>query len=162
MGKDTKKKETTAKPVKKEITPLDKLVKTFLDDYNDNELQNRYDGMVTKEKRARDNYNELLPRINDLLNRQAVLKYMIIESAKMGFLNAEATQQLIEIDKQLDETRDTADIWKRDSEHEAELIERYKTATSNKLFIYWKAIKAVDSTIVPWMDWKVPYENKIF
>ena len=163
MGKDKdKKKEVAAKHAKKILSPFEQLHKTFMDDYNDNEIQNRYDGMVASEKRSKDSYNELVPSINDLINRQTVLKMMIIESAKMGFLNAEAVTKLISVEKNLDEKTDKANEYKRELDEVRGLIERYKVSSNNKLFVYWKAIKSLEPATQHWLDWKKPYENRIF
>lgn len=163
MEKGNKKdKKAKAKAPKKEKTPLDNLIKSFLDDYNDNELQNRYDGMIENEKRHRKCYNELVPTINDLINRETILKMMIVESAKMGFLNAEVVTQLIRVERTLDENREKADAYKKDFEYEADLIKSYRSSSDNKLFVYWKAIKSLDPATPHWLEWKKPYENRIF
>jgi hypothetical protein len=147
---------------KKELTAIEKLHKAFKEDFDDNELQDRFDNFEKTVKDFKQLYNILVPQINEQINHVNALHSMIIESAKIGFLNREAVNQLKEIEASLKEQTEAADSYKERFLEEEALIKKYEESTHNKLFHYWKAFKAIAPETEPWLEWKRQYDKRIF
>jgi predicted transcriptional regulator len=146
---------------KVEKTPMELLTKAFLEDFNDNELQERYEQFERKVKTLKGQYNELVPKINQSIDNSKGLAVMIVESAKMGFLNEQAIERIKEEECLFDELKKRADFFKKGFMDEEDLMKKYKDNSKEKLFHWWKAFKAIDKKTEPWLTWKRPYENKI-
>jgi hypothetical protein len=147
---------------KKDLTDYEKIQKEFESDFNDNELQERFDRFENTVKHFKGLYNELVPKVNEDINKQALLRHMIVESAKQGFLNNDAANQLNVLDKRLDENIQNLDNFKSKFEEEEALIKKYKEGSHNKLFLYWKMFRALDKTTTPWLEWSRQYDKRIF
>ncbi len=146
---------------KVEKTPIELLTKSFLEDFNDNELQERYDGFERKVKTLKDQYNGLVPKINQSVDNAKELAVMVVKSAKMGFLNDQAIERLKEEECLFEELKKRADFFKKGFEEEEDLMKQYKKNSETKLFHWWKTFKAIDKKTEPWLTWKRQYENKI-
>jgi hypothetical protein len=151
-----------AKATKKVLTDYEKIQKEFEEDFMDNELQERFDNFEKTVKHFKALYNELVPEVNNDINKQAILRHMIVESAKMGFLNSDAANELNELDLRLTSNIEKVEGFKSKFEEEEALIKKYKEGTQNKLFHYWKMFKALDKETKPWLEWKRNYDNRIF
>ena len=146
---------------KKAKTDYEKVWDLFMEDFNDDELTNRYDRFKNTVKSLKDRYNEKVPAVNEALNKRATLNDMILTCAKMGIINQEAVEKDKEIQEFLDDVIPTIDDLKAKWEYEEALIKKYEENSSNKLFGYWKIFKALDKKTEPWLDWKKPYEKRI-
>lgn len=151
-----------AKATKKVLTDYEKIKKEFDEDFNDNELQERFDNFEKNVKHFKGLYNELVPKVNDGINRQALLRSMIVESAKMGFLNSDSAKELNILDAQLSTDIDSLENFKSKFGEEESLIKKYKEGTHNKLFHYWKMFRALDKDTTPWLEWSRQYDKRIF
>jgi len=147
---------------KKQLTDYEKIQKEFESDFNDNELQERFDQFEKAVKDFKSLYNILVPQINNQINDVSTLNAMIVDSAKLGFLNQQAVNQLKEVEASLKEQMEAADSYKERFIKEEDLIKKYKENTENKLFHYWKMFKALDSKTQPWLEWKRKYDKRIF
>lgn len=147
---------------KKELTPIEALHKAFMEDFNDNELQDRFDKFEKNVQYWKGLYNELVPKINEQINKKNTLVSLIVECAKLGMLNTDAINQLKEIEKYLEEWCSKADEYRSNFVKEETLIKRYKDGSHDRLFNYWKCFKAIDPKTEPWVDWSKPYKNRIF
>jgi flagellar capping protein FliD len=94
------------------LTDYEKIKKEFDSDFNDNELQERFERFEKNVKHFKGLYNELVPKVNEDISKQALLRHMIVESAKQGFLNTDAANQINVLDKRLDENIQTLDNFK--------------------------------------------------
>ena len=150
-----------AKP-KKELTPMEALHKEFMSDFNDNELQERFNNFEKNVKYWKGLYNDLVPKINDNINKKNTLVALIVECAKLDMLNTDAVNQLKETEKYLDEWFSKADEYRAKFEEEDALIKKYKEGSHNRLFNWWKAFRAIDPKTEPWLEWSKPYSNRIF
>ena len=146
---------------KKAKTDYEKVWDLFMEDFNDDELTERYDNFKNIVKILKDRYNEKVPAVNEALNKRATLNDMILTCAKMGIVNQEAVEKDKEIQKFLDDVIPTIDDLKSKWEYEEALIKKYEENSHNKLFGYWKIFKALDKKTEPWLDWKRPYEKRI-
>ena len=151
-----------AKKKQSELTDYEKIEKEFQEDFNDLELQERFEQFEKAVKNFKGLYNELVPKVNEDINKQALLRQMIVESAKQGFLNNDAANQLNVLDARLTENIEKLENFESKFKGDEELIKKYKEGTNNKLFLYWKMFKALDKTTAPWLEWKTVYDNRIF
>jgi len=146
---------------KKVKTDYEKVWDLFMEDFNDNELTERYERFKRTVKSLKDCYNEKVPTVNEALNTRATLNDMILTCAKAGIINQEAVEKDKEIKKFLDDTIPTLTDLKSKWEHEEALIKKYEEMSHDRLFNYWKIFKALDKKIAPWLEWKTPYEKRI-
>lgn len=146
---------------KVEKTPIELLKKAFLEDFDDNELQERYDRFERIVREYKDRYNELVPKINQSVDNAKELAVMVVKSAKMGFLNEQAIERLKEEESDFENLKQEADQYRKRFEEEEDLMKRYKKNSETKLFQWWRAFKAIDKKTEPWLTWKRQYENKI-
>ena len=146
---------------KSEMTPLELLTKAFNEDFNDNELQERFEQFERTVKDFKDLYNVLVPQINKQINEAKTLNGMILESAKMGFINKDAIKQLKETEASLKEQTEAADTYRGKFEGSEDLMEKYRKNSNNKLFQWWRSFKAIEKSTEPWLTWKRKYEHKI-
>jgi hypothetical protein len=143
-------------------TEYEKIQAEFESDFNDMELQNRFDQFESAVKDFKGLYNVLVPQINKQIEDVSTLNAMIVNSAKLGFLNHEAVNQLKEVEASLKEQMEAADSYRERFTKEEDLIKKYKENTENKLFHYWKMFKALDTKTQPWLEWKRQYDKRIF
>lgn len=146
---------------KKAKTDYEKVWDLFMEDFNDDELTERYDNFKNTVKSLKDRYNEKVPAVNEALKKRGTLNDMILTCAKMGIVNQEAVEKDKEIQEFLDDVIPTLDDLKSKWEYEEALIKKYEENSHNKLFSYWRIFKALDKKTEPWMDWKRPYEKRI-
>ena len=144
-----------------ELTPVERVFAAFMEDFNDKELQERLEGFERTLKSVKTRYNELVPNLNDALTDQTILNQMILDSAKMGFINTDAIKRLKIVDSYLDENMQIADDLKQKMQSEEALIRKYKENSHDRLFRWWQSIKAVEPDTIPWLDWKSMYDSKI-
>lgn len=147
---------------KTEKGPVEKLWDRFKEEYNDNELQRRFDGFKVTEKNLVDRHNELVEPINNLARDKSQLEDIIVSCAKQGMLNEDAVAKLKVTERDLHEkSKQIAEI-DAELDKERKLIKQYKDASETKLFHYWGMLKEVDDTVKPWMDFKQEYKDRIF
>ena len=147
---------------KKELTDLEKVTKEFKEDFDDKELQERFDTFEKNLANMKERYNEHVPEVNEKMKMTQDLAQMILDSAMMGFLNNDAIAKVKEVNTYLDGIRPYLDDLKEKMQKEQELIEKYKEGAHNKLFHYWKTLKSIDKNITPWLEWKRDYDKRIF
>ena len=151
-----------AKKKQPELTDYEKIQKEFQEDFNVSELQERFDQFEKTVKDFKELYNILVPQINERIENISTLNEMIVRSAKLGFLNTQAVNQLKEIEASLKEQMEAADLYKERFTKEEKLITKYKEGSNDKLFLYWKMFRALDEKTEPWLEWKTEYSNRIF
>ena len=144
-----------------ELTPIERVFAAFMEDFNDTELQERLDDFEKTLKSLKDRYNQLVPNLDHALKDQTILNQMILDSAKMGFINTDAFKRLKIVDSYLDENMKIADDLKQKMQSEEDLIRKYKENSNDRLFRWWQSIKAVEPNTIPWLDWKSIYHPKI-
>lgn len=146
---------------KNQLSDYEKILNEFESDFNDTELQERYEQFEKTVKDFKELYNILVPQINSQIENAKTLSDMIVDSAKMGFLNTQAVNQLKETEASLKEQMDAANTYRERFTNEEELIKKYKENSDRKLFHYWKMFKAINPNTEPWLEWKRPYEKRI-
>ena len=146
---------------KKELTDIEKVWKEFKEDFDDKELQERFDTFEKTLSNLKERYNEHVPEVNRKMQNVQELGQMILDSAMMGFLNNDAIAKVKEINTYLDGIRPHLDDLNAKMQKEKELIEKYKEGSKNKFFHYWKIFKALDKETLPWLEWFRQYEKNI-
>jgi len=147
---------------KSELSDYEKIQSEFQKELKDTELQERFDQFEKTVVDYKSLYNILVPQINEQLKKLGILQGMIVDSARMGFLNQDAVRQLKEVEASLKEQREAADSYKQRFTEEEELIKKYALGAKDKLFHYWKMFKALDNKTAPWLEWRQSYDKKIF
>jgi hypothetical protein len=161
MG-ETKPKTTRKKAEPQpEKTAFEKVHDLFMEDFNDKELQERYENFIRTREGAKERHNAMVPEINAIIQRGESLKEIIIDMAVHGLNTDEPARILRETVPQAKELRDKIAYQKGIMDSEDALIKKYKENSENKLFHYWKIFKALDPTIEPWLEWNKPYCHHI-
>ena len=161
MG-ETKPKTTRKKAEPQpEKTAFEKVHGLFMEDFNDKELQERYENFIRTREAAKERHNAMVPEINAIIQRGESLKEIIIDMAVHGLNTDEPARILRETVPQAKELRDKIAYQKGIMDSEDALIKKYKENSENKLFHYWKIFKELDPETEPWLDWKKPYCHHI-
>ena len=161
MG-ETKPKTTRKKAEPQpEKTAFEKVHDLFMEDFNDKELQERYENFIRTREAAKERHNAMVPEINAIIQRGESLKEIIIDMAVHGLNTDEPARILRETVPQAKELRDKIAYQKGIMDSEDALIKKYKENSENKLFHYWKIFKELDTETEPWLDWKKPYCHHI-
>ena len=161
MG-ETKPKTTRKKAEPQpEKTAFEKVHDLFMEDFNDKELQERYENFIRTREGAKERHNAMVPEINALIQKGESLKETIVDLAVQGLSTEEAARLVRETVPQVKELRDKIAYQKGIMDEEDALIKKYKENSENKLFHYWKIFKALDPETEPWLSWKKPYCHHI-
>ena len=161
MG-ETKPKVTRKKAeAEAEKTAYEKIHDMFMEDFNDKELQERYDRFKRTREAAKERHNAIVPEINALIQKGESLKEMVVDMAVHGLNTEEPAHLLRETVPQVKELREKVEREQKIMAEEDALIKKYKEMSEQKLFHYWKVFRALDKETAPWLDWRKPYIDHI-
>lgn len=146
---------------KKKHDPVKALIKAFQDDVNDTELQENYDRFVRDLQMYKDKHNEFVPAVNENLGKIRTLKEAVLSQALSGVLAPHTVEKINEIEKDNESLIKNIEFYQGKISKTADLIEKYEDWSGRKLFIWWKAICAVDPETKPWLEWKETFKDKI-
>lgn len=141
--------------------PVKALMEEFLSDVNDNELQDNYNRFGKTLKLDKERHNKLIPQINQNLTTIQDLKESIFTQSLQGIIAKDAIQMYKDVEKENETLIQKLNALKEEIKRTAVLMEKYEDWSERKLFIWWKAISAVEPNTIPWADWKKTYEGKI-
>lgn len=141
--------------------PVRALMKEFLSDVNDQELQDNYNQFEKTLKLNKERHNKLIPQINQNLITIQDLKESIFTQSLQGIIAKDAIQMYKDVEKENETLMQKLGALKEEIKHTASLMEKYEDWSGRKLFTWWKAISAVEPETLPWVDWKKTYEGKI-
>lgn len=147
---------------KKKHDPVKALKKAFQQEWDDNELDERYQRFERDLERAKEAHNELVPVINNNLQVIRTLKESVLEQALCGVLSSDATLKIKELEAENEGLIEKIEAHRKIIDENKSLMEKYKDWSDRKLFIWWQAIKAVDPETEPWIEWKDKRDTKIF
>jgi hypothetical protein len=153
--------ESKKSKTKVEKTAFEKIYDLFMEDFNDKELQERYDNFKRTREAAKDRHNAMVPEINALIQKGESLKETVVDLAVQGLSTEEPARLLRETVPLVKELRDKIEYQKGIMDEEDALIKKYKENSENRLFHYWKVFRALDKETLPWLEWKKPYINTI-
>lgn len=162
VKKTAKKIVTVDSSAQLKSTALKSLSRAFKEDIEDTELLDRYKNFQRNLEHYKERYNELVPIINEKLESTSKLRKTVIEQAMEGVLAKEAVLRIKEIEKEIVTLRENIADYGEKMEYNKNLVELYKKNSDDRLFVWWKAFKAVDSkTTASWSEWKKLYEKVI-
>lgn len=146
---------------KKKHDPVKALKKAFEEEVNDPELQGNYDRFKSALKRAKNEHNELVPVVNRNLDEILTLKESILNLAMLGIISTEARDRVLELEAENEDIIHKIERYKSEIDENQALIDKYDSLNDHKLFVWWKALVAVDPETLPWLEWKETYNGKI-
>jgi uncharacterized membrane protein YgaE (UPF0421/DUF939 family) len=145
----------------KKHNPVKALMKAFHDEVNDPELQENYNRFTKDLQRYKDKHNEIVPTVNENLEKLRILKAAVLAQAISGVLAPQAVEKITAIEEENKDLIKNIEFYQSKIKEKADLIEKYEDWSGRKLFIWWQAIRAVDPETAAWMEWKKTYEGKI-
>jgi hypothetical protein len=145
----------------KKHNPVKALMKAFHDEVNDPELQENYNRFTHDLQRYKDKHNEIVPIVNENLEKLRILKAAVLAQAISGVLAPQAVEKITATEKENEDLIKNIEFYQGKIKETADLIEKYEDRSGRKLFTWWKAILAVDPETAPWVEWKKTYEGKI-
>ncbi len=146
---------------KKKHDPVKSLKAAFKEAVEDGELRSNYDRFNSNLEYAKEKHNNLVPVINENLAAIRTLKESILELALRGILAEDAALKVKDLETLNKDLIERIEEYKTEMEENRALIEKYDSLTEHKLFVWWKALTAVDPETEPWLDWKEIYKDKI-
>lgn len=147
----------------KKLSPAQRLQAAFVKDYNDNELQTRYDGFVNNKKQAQDEYNPLVIKWNALLEKIEQHESHAIRCLKD---RTDITPQQITLLQNFD--KDKAELHGHLQrllgiiKEKEKLIYDYELFSDHKLFTWWTALTAAGIEKRALLDFRAQYGKRIF
>lgn len=147
---------------KQKHNPVQALKQTFQEEWDDNELDERYQNFKSHLKGAKEDYNGLVTQVNDNLSTIRTLKESVLSQALCGIISPASNSKIKELEDKNEKLIEQLEFQQETIDKNKNLIHKYQDWSDRKLFIWWQAIKAVDPETEPWLEWKVGYNNKIF
>lgn len=154
---ETKKKVTKTT----EQTAYEKVYALFMEDFDDKEMQERFDNFKKSREAAKERHNTMIPEINLIIQKIDSLKTTIVDLALQGLSTEDPARLLSETISAFKELKEKIDYQKSIMDKEDKLIKLYKEHSDDKLFWYWKVLNKLDKNIEPWLKWREPYMNNI-
>ena len=136
-------------------------VKLFNEDVTDLELTQRFEGFKKALKSAAEEYNKLIPTINERIQLIDTLKELIIGLSTQGMSTTNAGADLKVATKELEDLKEVAASLMDKIKDNKTLIKQYEDSSERKLFIHWKYLKHFKVIEEPWLKWKTAYKNVI-
>lgn len=147
---------------KTEKNPLDLLKKAFYESVNDKELQDRYNRFVYNLKKDKENYNQLVPKINEAISRKNRLQEIILRTVLEGIMPTDVIETYKSVSKEVEELSEHISKYQYSIDENENLIKKYQDNSDQKLFYWWKSFHAIDPKgTSPWIEWKRLYEKII-
>jgi hypothetical protein len=144
-----------------ELTAYEKIYALLIEDFNDTEMQERYDNFKKTREAAKERHNAMIPDINLLIQKMHSLKTTIVDLALQSLSTEESANLLRSTYSEFNDMKEKVEYQKSIMDKEDQLIKLYKEDSDRKLFWYWKVLKSLDENIEPWLEWKIQYENHI-
>jgi hypothetical protein len=159
MTKTKKKKEE-----KKELSPKEIAWSVFLEDYDDPEIEKRYEGFIKNLEWKKKRHDDLVGPLDETIEEYEALGEILSGLVKQGHFSYEndtLIPKLKELEKKADEMRVEIMGLKADFNKEHTLIKKYEDAAENKLFYHWRYLKAFDPEVPVWTEFRAKW-SKIF
>lgn len=147
---------------KQKHNPVQALKQAFQEEWDDNELDERYQNFKFHLKEAKEDYNGLVTQVNDNLDVISTLKESVLSQALCGIISPASNSKIKELEDKNEKLIEQLEFQQEIIDKNKNLIHKYQDWSNRKLFIWWQAIKAVDPETEPWLEWKKTYNNKIF
>jgi hypothetical protein len=118
--------------------------------------------MQSAYKSLADRHNETLKIYETAIAEFNNLDSIILQSAKAGMLHTEAIERSKKIESEIDSLTQSLNKSQAEVEYEKDLLKKYVDWSERKLFTWWQALKAINSEIAPWIDFKQEYKDLVF
>jgi hypothetical protein len=79
----------------------------------------------------------------------------------LGIISTEARDRVLELEAENEDIIHKIERYKSEIDENQALIDKYDSLNDHKLFVWWKALVAVDPETLPWLEWKETYNGKI-
>jgi hypothetical protein len=127
----------------------------------DLELQERYDRFQKDLQMYKDNHNEIVPTVNENLEKLRTLKAAVLAQALSGVLAPQAVEKIKDIEKENQDLIKNIEFYQGKIKETKDLIEKYENWSNKRLFVWYQALKAVDPETKPYLEWQETYKNRI-
>lgn len=146
---------------KKKHDPVKALKAAFKEQIEDTELQRNYDGFKSSLESCKVEYNDIVLEVNKNLESISALKNSVLTAAMRGVLSPNLVDEINRLKEENEPMIERIEALKEQIDSNEELIKKYEYLNEHKLFVWWKALKAVDPETEPWLEWKETYNDKI-
>ena len=139
-----------------------KVWNAFLEDYNDDELQLRYDRFVKNAKSAKETYNKLVPLINEKIDESNYVEKLIFESAIIHVINDTFLEKRKTLQKEIENLTEEMRNLETSFKEDEKLAKDYKETAGHRLFVWYKALKSVaHPEVKSYIEFKNKWGNRI-
>jgi hypothetical protein len=136
-------------------------VKLFNEDVTDLELTQRVESFKKALKSAIEEYNMLVPTLDERIQLINTLKELIIGLSTHGMSTVNASTDLKVATKELEDLKEVAAVLMDKIKDNKKLIKNYEDWSERKLFIHWKYLTHFKVIEEPWLKWKNAYKDVI-
>lgn len=147
----------------KKLSPKEIAWKVFLEDYEDEEIPNRFAEFLRDKESMKERFNSMAEAFNKKVDRKQMLEGLLLENVKAGHFDPKCSMlsEIRSLEEELAETSKTLAELKKKIEDNLKLIEKYKDWAEKRKFEHWKYLKAFDPEVGTWIKFKDKY-NKVF
>lgn len=139
-----------------------KVWNAFLEDYNDDELQLRYDRFVSNSKKTKEAYNRLVPSINETIDELSNIDELIFKSALINVINEVFLERRKILQKEIEDTTVEMQRLETSFKEDEKLAKDYKETAEHRLFVWYKALKSVaHPEVKSYIEFKNKWGNRI-
>lgn len=139
-----------------------KVWNAFLEDYNDDELQRRYDNFVKNSNNQRKVYNDIVPLLNAKIDEFNSIESNIFNLALMRIHSEELLARRSVLNEEIKKLREDLFEIDRVIDTESELAKSYEKTSEHRLFVWYKALKSVSHPEVKnYTDFKKKWGKRI-
>jgi hypothetical protein len=146
---------------KKKHDPVKALKAAFKEQIEDTELQRNYDGFKSSLESCKVEHNDIVLEVNKNLESISALKNSVLTAAIRGVLSPNLVDEINRLEEENEPMIERIGALKEQIDYNKELIKKYEYLNEHKLFVWWKALTAVDPETEPWLEWKETYNDKI-
>lgn len=148
----TKKTKTKTK---KAEDPKDIAWRVFREEYDDLEIQERYDRFIRNRERLRGILTENIESYNEKMNAKAELESLLMKTIKKG-LSCESImlKTILDLEKELAEESIRLSSLSEENDHNEKLIKNYEVWSEKKLFEHWRYLRAFDPEVGTWVEFR--------
>ena len=136
-------------------------IKLFNEDVTDLELTQRFEGFKKALESATEQYNKLVPTINEKIQLSNTLRELIISLSSQDMSTVNAGADLKTVTNELTDLKEVADVLMQKVKENKKLIKQYEDSSERKLFLHWKYLRHFGVIEEPWLKWRTAYKEII-
>jgi len=146
---------------KKKHDPVKALKAAFQEQVEDTERQRNYDGFKSSLESCKVEHNDIVLTVNKNLESISNLKDSVLNAAINGVLSPDLVDEINRLEGENGPMVERIEALKEQIDYNKAVIEKYDILSERELFVWWKALTAVDSETKPWLEWKETYKDKM-